>query len=143
MYAWLALHLCNRGRLLSVRPAPTLFNHLYASLHRAFGHTRPASVPGLSVGLPPSPRLGLRPKPHFQKLYRFIDSLKTTVTYPQRWFFILLYVFENQPFCLRNTHQYNRSDNSKHYLRQHIRPVIKQAVKTRLVYGKAVPQLPE
>ena len=43
---------------------------------RAFGHTRPASVPGLSVGLPPSPRLGLRPKPHFQKLYRFIDSLR-------------------------------------------------------------------
>ena len=41
---------------------------------RAFGHTRPASLPGLSVGLPPSPRLGLRPKPHFQKLYRFIDS---------------------------------------------------------------------
>ena len=31
---------------------------------RAFGHTRPASVPGLSVGLPPSPCLGLRPKPH-------------------------------------------------------------------------------
>ena len=31
---------------------------------------------GLSVGLPPSPRLGLRPKPHFQKLYRFIDRLK-------------------------------------------------------------------
>ena len=62
-----ALRLCNRGRLLSVRPAPTLFDHLYASLHRAFGHTRPASVPGLSVGLPPSPRLGLRPKPHFQK----------------------------------------------------------------------------
>ena len=31
---------------------------------------------GLSVGLPPSPRLGLRPKPHFQKLYRFIDSLE-------------------------------------------------------------------
>ena len=30
---------------------------------------------GLSVGLPPSPRLGLRPKPHFQKLYRFFDSL--------------------------------------------------------------------
>ena len=29
---------------------------------RAFGHTRPASMPGLSVGLPPSPRLGLRPK---------------------------------------------------------------------------------
>ena len=143
MYAWLALHLCNRGRLLSVRPAPTLFNHLYASLHRAFGHTRPASVPGLSVGLPPSPRLGLRPKPHFQKLYRIIDSLKTTVAYTQRWFFILLYVFENQPFCLRNTHQYNRSDNSKHYLRQHIRPVIKQAVKARLVYGKAVPQLSE
>ena len=44
---------------------------------RAFGHTRPASVPGLSVGLPPSPRLGLRPKPHFHKLYRFIDSLKS------------------------------------------------------------------
>ena len=98
MYALLALRLCNRGRLLSVRHClvsllcrcivqrlsvtdfmhpciPTLFDHLYASLHRAFGHTRPASVPGLNVGLPPSPRLGLRPKPHFQKLYRFIDSL--------------------------------------------------------------------
>ena len=43
---------------------------------RAFGHTRPASVPGLSVGLPPSPCLGLRPKPHFQKLYRFFDRLR-------------------------------------------------------------------
>ena len=31
---------------------------------RAFGHTRPASVPGLSEGLPPSPCLGLCPKPH-------------------------------------------------------------------------------
>ena len=29
---------------------------------------------GLSVGLPPSPRLGQRPNPIF-KLYRFIDSL--------------------------------------------------------------------
>ena len=48
VYALLALHLCNRGRLLSVRPAPTLFDHLYASLHRAFGHTRPASLPGHS-----------------------------------------------------------------------------------------------
>ena len=38
---------------------------------RAFGHTRPASVPGLSVGLPPSPRLGLRSKPHFQKYIGF------------------------------------------------------------------------
>ena len=53
-----ALRLCNRGRLLSVRPAPTLFDHLYASLHRAFGHTRPASVPGLSVGLPPLTKQG-------------------------------------------------------------------------------------
>ena len=42
---------------------------------KALGHTRPASMPGLSVGLPPSPRLGLRPKPHFQKLYRFFDRL--------------------------------------------------------------------
>ena len=42
---------------------------------RAFGHTRPASVPGLSVGLPPSPRLGLRPKPHFLIIKRFIDSV--------------------------------------------------------------------
>ena len=66
----MALPLCNRGRLLSARPAPTLFDHLYASLHRAFGHTRPASVPGLNMGLPPSPRLGLRPKPHFQKYSR-------------------------------------------------------------------------
>ena len=30
---------------------------------------------GLSVGLPPSPRLGLRPKPHFNKLYKFLDRL--------------------------------------------------------------------
>ena len=45
VYALLALHLCNRGRLLSVRHAPTLFDHLYASLHRAFVHTHPASVP--------------------------------------------------------------------------------------------------
>ena len=74
----MALPLCNSGRLLSVRHClvsllcrcivqrlsvtdfmhpciPTLFDHLYASLHRAFGHTRPASVPGLNVGLPPSP----------------------------------------------------------------------------------------
>ena len=66
----MALHLCNRGRLLSVRHClvsllcrcivqrlsvtdfmhpciPTLFDHLYASLHRASVHTRPASVPGL------------------------------------------------------------------------------------------------
>ena len=41
---------------------------------RAFGHTRPASVPGLSVGLPPSPRFGLRPKPHFKKLYSFLTD---------------------------------------------------------------------
>ena len=98
VYAWLALHLCNRGRLLSVHPAPTLFDHLCASLRRAFGHTRPASVPGLSVGLPPSPSkdacsqshtvaarcsdtndwqpaLGLRPKPHFKKIYSFLDRL--------------------------------------------------------------------
>ena len=66
VYAWLALHLCNRGRLLSVRPAPTLFDHLYASLHRAFGHTRPASMPGLSVGLPPLvPVGGYAPQPNF------------------------------------------------------------------------------
>ena len=40
-----ALRLCNRGRLLSVRPAPTLFDHLYASLHRAFGRSISASLP--------------------------------------------------------------------------------------------------
>ena len=57
VYAWLALHPC-----------------------KALGHTCPASMPGLSVGLPPSPRLGLRPKPHFQKLYRFIDSLSRRKT---------------------------------------------------------------
>ena len=37
---------------------------------KALRHTRPASVPGLSVGLPPSPRLGLPPlRPHFIKMY--------------------------------------------------------------------------
>ena len=39
MYALLALHLCNRGRLLSVRPAPTLFDHLYASLQSPWAYT--------------------------------------------------------------------------------------------------------
>ena len=47
---------------------PTLFDYLYASLHRAFWDTRPASVPGLNVGLPPSPRLGQRPKPIFLRI---------------------------------------------------------------------------
>ena len=71
----------NRANSLSLSPNP--FPSVKGSVClvgsascRAFGHTRPASVPGLSVGLPPSPRLGLRPKPHFQKLYRFIDRLK-------------------------------------------------------------------
>ena len=41
----MALRLCNRGRLLSVRPAPTLFDHLYASLHKAFGRSISASLP--------------------------------------------------------------------------------------------------
>ncbi len=40
-----ALRLCNRGRLLSVRPAPTMFDHLYASLHKAFGRSISASLP--------------------------------------------------------------------------------------------------
>ena len=31
------------------------------------------------LGLPPSPRLGLRPKPHFKKLYRFFDILRAAV----------------------------------------------------------------
>ena len=49
VYALLALHLCNRGRLLSVRPAPTLFDHLYASLHRAFGRSISAFLPCLPL----------------------------------------------------------------------------------------------
>ena len=48
-----ALRLCNRGRLLSVRPAPTLFDHLYASLHKAFGRSISASLPKPQT---PSPR---------------------------------------------------------------------------------------
>ncbi len=58
-----ALRLCNRGRLLSVRPAPTLFDHLYASLHKAFGRSISASLPkpqtpspwegAILLGLPP------------------------------------------------------------------------------------------
>jgi hypothetical protein len=51
-----ALRLCNRGRLLSVRPAPTLFDHLYASLHRAFGRSISASLPKPQT---PSPWEGL------------------------------------------------------------------------------------
>ena len=63
----MALPLCNSGRLLSVRPAPTLFDHLYASLHRAFWHTRPASVPGgvnTGTGVPAT-RLGATPQTPF------------------------------------------------------------------------------
>ena len=59
MNALLALRLCNRGRLLSVRPAPTLFDHLYASLHKAFGRSFQASVPCLLLPLhriPPLPK---------------------------------------------------------------------------------------
>ena len=50
-----ALRLCNRGRLLSVRPAPTMFDHLYASLHKAFGRSISASLPK-----PQTPFLGER-----------------------------------------------------------------------------------
>ena len=39
---------------------------------KALVHTRPASVPGLNVGLPPSPRFGLRPKPHIKNVYFLI-----------------------------------------------------------------------
>ena len=42
---------------------PTLFDHLYASLHRAFWHTRPASVPGVNTGTGvPATRLRATPK---------------------------------------------------------------------------------
>ncbi len=55
---------------------------------RASGHTRPASVPGLNMGLPPSPRLGLRPKPHFYKLCRFIDRLIRTAKAVRTYIYI-------------------------------------------------------
>ena len=48
---------------------------------RAFWHTRPASVPGLSVGLPPSPRLGLHPKPHFLRLCSFFNNLTAVMNF--------------------------------------------------------------
>ncbi len=74
-----ALRLCNRGRLLSVRPAPTMFDHLYASLHRAFGHTRPASLPGLNVGLPPLDQARMlavsRTKPLHDAVAQMADDL--------------------------------------------------------------------
>ena len=60
---------------------------------------------GLSVGLPPSPRLGLRPKPHFQKLYRFIDSLKYGCLVKQPYFMKILIeksVFFCNSLSLRN-----------------------------------------
>ena len=78
------LRLCNRGRLLSVRPAPTLFDHLYASLHRAFGRSISASLPkpqtpfpgkgAILLGLPPlEPVGGYAPATPFlynQEVYR-------------------------------------------------------------------------
>ena len=75
-----ALRLCNRGRLLSVRPAPTLFDHLYASLHRAFWHTRPASVPGVNTGTGvPATCLGATPQTPFLttiEVFQQPDSLR-------------------------------------------------------------------
>ncbi len=70
-----ALRLCNRGRLLSVRHClvsllcrcivqrlsvtdfmhpciPTLFDHLYASLHKAFGRSISASLPNPQTPFP-------------------------------------------------------------------------------------------
>ena len=85
MLSWLCVH-CNRGRLRSVRHClvshlcrcivqrlcvtdfmhpciPTLFDHLYASLHKAFGRSVSASLPkpqtpspwegAILLGLPP------------------------------------------------------------------------------------------
>ena len=77
MNALLALRLCNRGRLLSVRPAPTLFDHLYASLHKAFGRSFQASVPCLLLPLhriPPLPKTTINPK---RKALKRIPVAKT------------------------------------------------------------------
>ncbi len=44
-----------------------------------FSNPNPKPLPtgkGLSVGLPPSPRLVLRPKPHFKKSYSFFNRLQ-------------------------------------------------------------------
>ena len=58
-----------------MRPAPTLFDHLYASLHRAFGHTRPASVPGLSVGLPPLDQARMLAVSHTKPLHDAVAQM--------------------------------------------------------------------
>ena len=84
-----ALRLCNRGRLLSVRPAPTMFDHLYASLHKAFGRSISASLPNPQTPFPgkgentgtgvPATCLGATPQTPFLttiKVFQQPDSLR-------------------------------------------------------------------
>ena len=107
----------NRANPLSLTPNPFLVVKGCVCLVgfascKALVHTRPASVPGLSVGLPPQTKQGCLQsaaqshctmrwhkwlttctgatplRPHFQKTQRFIDSLKYA---PQNEVRIVLY----------------------------------------------------
>ena len=80
-----ALRLCNRGRLLSVRPAPTLFDHLYASLHKAFGRSISASLPkpqtpspwegAILLGLPPLDQARMLAVSHTKPLHDAVAQM--------------------------------------------------------------------
>ena len=80
-----ALRLCNRGRLLSVRPAPTLFDHLYASLHKAFGRSISASLPKpqtpspwegvILLGLPPLDQARMLAVSHTKPLHDAVAQM--------------------------------------------------------------------
>ena len=85
-----ALRLCNRGRLLSVRPAPTMFDHLYASLHKAFGRSISASLPKPQTPFPERGRI------------RRLASLRPALggATPQTPFLTTIEVFQ-QPDSLR------------------------------------------
>ena len=67
----------------------------------AFGHTRPASMPGLSVGLPPLvPVGGFAPATPFLIIKRFIDNLFSLY----KIFYFCDYsvrLFKYKPYCRR------------------------------------------
>ena len=77
---------------------------------RAFGHTRPASMPGLSVGLPPSPCLGLRPKPCIIKNIVFLTNCNTAIPDGIAVFLHLYSLFEHHKHNIGYPVEHGRYD---------------------------------
>ena len=68
-----AVHLVEKSIFIKIEQILYPYKNALWALRpcKALGHTRPASMPGLSVGLPPSPRLGLCPKPLLSMMQLF------------------------------------------------------------------------